>query len=196
MSGQFIGEIKLVGFNFAARGYSLANGTILSIAQNSALFSLLGTTYGGNGTSTFALPNLGGRTPIGQGQSPGTSNYVIGEVAGTESTSLTINNMPMHNHTALATTTILADQSSGNLSANPVGNWITVGQTGGATPAPMKQFTTLPDPNPPTGTMAAGTAATAVTIGIAGGSQPFGILQPFLALNYIIALEGIFPSRN
>src|SRR5689334_24076195 len=100
MSEPFLAEIVLFAGNFAPRGWAFCWGQILSIAQNTALFSLLGTTYGGNGQTTFALPNLASRFPIGAGQGPGLSNYTLGQLAGTESTTLTINNMPAHNHAA------------------------------------------------------------------------------------------------
>lgn len=95
----FIGEIKIFGFNFAPPNYQLCNGQIVSISQNTALFSLLGTTYGGNGQTTFALPDLRGRMPIGQGQGPGLPDYMMGEVSGTTNTTLTTANLPAHTHT-------------------------------------------------------------------------------------------------
>src|SRR5438105_10342167 len=99
MSEPFLGQIMLFGGNFAPRGWAFCNGQIMSIAQNTALFSLLGTTYGGDGITTFALPDLRGRAPVGQGQGPGLSNITLGEASGTESITLTIANMPGHNHT-------------------------------------------------------------------------------------------------
>src|SRR6476659_7582144 len=100
MSEPFLGEIRMVGFNFAPQGWALCNGQILSIAQNTALFSLLGTTYGGNGTQTFGLPNLQSRVPMHWGQGPGLSNYVIGEQTGTENVTILTSNLPPHTHTA------------------------------------------------------------------------------------------------
>ena len=177
MAEPFIGQIILFAGNFAIRGYALCNGQILSIAQNTALFSILGTTYGGNGQTTFALPNLQGRVPIHFGQGPGLSTYDLGEQAGVENTTLTLNNMPAHNHlmrtsssdgndSAPAPTTVPGVVKAGNTTANAY-----------TTAAPDTNFS----PN---------------AITISGGSQPFSILQPYLALNYQIALEGIFPSRN
>src|SRR5512140_216933 len=99
MSTPFIGEIVMFAGNFAPRSWALCNGQLLPIAQNTALFSILGTTYGGDGRTTFALPDLRGRVPVHPGQGPGLSNYVLGEMAGTENTTLLINNMPAHNHT-------------------------------------------------------------------------------------------------
>ncbi len=177
MAEPFIGQIILFAGNFAIRGYALCNGQLLSIAQNTALFSILGTTYGGNGQTTFALPDLRGRVPVHFGQGPGLSNYDLGQVGGTESITLNSNQMPAHNHL------VRTSSSDGNDSA----------------PAP----TTVP------GVVKQGTStANAYTsaandsnfrpdcVSQAGGSQPFPILQPYLGLNYLIALEGIFPSRN
>jgi len=169
MSEPFLGQLATFGFNFAPRGWAFCNGQILPIAQNTALFSLLGTTYGGNGQTTFALPNLQSRFPIHFGQGPGLSQYDLGEQSGTESTTLTINNMPQHTHNM--------NVSSGT-KVSPIA---TNNNFGGApiyTSAPLD------------------TVMVPGTLGLAGGSQPFSILPPYLALNWCIALEGIFPSRN
>lgn len=210
----FVGEIKAVGWNFAARGYAMCNGQILSIAQNSALFSLLGTTYGGNGQVTFALPNLQGRVPIHQGQSPGTSMFSLGEVGGVESTTLAINQMPMHNHTAVTTvtptyteptaaTTINVLTQPTSRQAGPANAFLTAGQDNNGVPvnnfAPVGGGTAnTMNPGVATTSLSGGSvAATAATqVGVNGGSQPFGIQQPYLVLTYLIALEGVFPSRN
>jgi len=172
MSEPFLGMIIIVPYNFAPRGWAFCNGQILSIAQNTALFSLLGTTYGGNGQTTFALPDLRGRFPNSAGQGPGLSNYDLGQVSGTESVTLTINNMPGHTHT-FAPPAVNDDASS----TIPVGN----------APATASANTFAPNP---TAAMAGGNT------GITGGSQPFSPMNPYLTLNYCIALEGIFPSRN
>jgi microcystin-dependent protein len=173
MSEPFLGQIMLVPYNFAPRGWAFCNGQILPIAQNTALFSLLGTTYGGNGQTTFALPDLRGRVPISSGQGPGLSDYDLGQVGGSETDTLTANQLPMHNHlvnvnadsgdSARVANTFLANASSDTPYVATMGN--------PATMAPQM-------------------------ISNAGGSQPFGILQPYLTLNYCIALEGIFPSRS
>lgn len=180
----FIGEIKLFGFNFPPRGYSTCAGQLLSIAQNTALFSLLGTNYGGDGQTTFGLPNLNGRVPVGMGQSPGTSNYVIGQVGGTESVTLNSNQMPMHNHSAVGISVNITVGSS-NDDAGAANNFISNSTSG------MGDFF---------GTVGStdvmGPAKVAGATAMAGGNQPFSILQPYLAINYSIALEGIFPSRN
>ena len=210
-----MGEIKAVGFSFAPVNYAFCNGATMSIAQNQALFALLGTTYGGNGVQTYQLPNLGGRAPIGQGQSPGTSNYVLGEVAGTESVTLTISQLPQHAHiaattvtptsTLAATTTIHALTAPSARAASPAGNVLTGGSvTISGTPTNVQNYAspgagtaaTL-DPSAATTTLSGGvTASATTTVQPAGSGLPVQILQPFLAINYIIAMVGIFPSRN
>jgi microcystin-dependent protein len=183
--------------SFAPRGWAFCGGQILAISQNTALFSLLGTTYGGNGQTTFALPNLFSRFPIGAGQGPGLSNYVLGQMAGTESTTLTINNMPAHNHLAgtlasqfTATTNVTSTTQSeptatsilgaANFPDSSTGSPVNVNSY-----APNNSTPTVSFPNPVTGATA-----------LAGGTQPFSIMPPYLAINWIIALEGIYPSRS
>lgn len=172
MSEPFLGMIATFGFNFAPRGWAFCSGQILPIAQNTALFSLLGTTYGGNGQTTFALPDLRGRRAIHFGQGPGLSNYDLGQVSGTETATLTVNQMPPHTH------------SFAPLSANFTAD---AGKPNGNVPASVSSYTSPANIN---GAMAPGNT------GPAGGGQPFSILDPYLALNFCIALEGIFPSRN
>jgi microcystin-dependent protein len=171
MTEPFVGEIKMVGFNFAPRGYALCNGQLMSIAQNTALFSLLGTTYGGDGQVTFGLPDFRGRVPMHWGSGPGLTPRVQGESSGSEAITLTQQQMPQHNHQVNAT-----NDSAG--SKTPLGN----------IPAFASGSTYV-------GTAANGTMAPAM-IGIAGGSQPHPNMQPYLVVTFIIALEGIFPSRN
>lgn len=181
----FIGEIKIFGFNFAPRGYAFCSGQIMSIAQNTALFSLLGTTYGGNGQTTFALPNLNGRVAIGQGQSGGTSNYQLGQIGGVENETMTLNNLPAHAHTLSAAAKIMVQVSGSKADSNsPAGSYL-----GTNTSTPV--YSETPDANE----FLAGTVAGGATDAI-GGNTPFSIVQPYLALNYSIALEGIFPSRS
>ncbi len=178
----FIGEIKIFGFNFAPISYMTCQGQILSIAQNTALFSLLGTTYGGNGQTTFALPDLQGRVPIGQGTGPGLPNYVMGQVGGTPTTTLISSNMPIHNHAAtginvrIPVTSASEDSSATN---NYIGN--AVNDTFGPTASP---------------TASLGAPVVSGSTAPAGGSQPFSIMNPYLGINYSIAINGIFPSRN
>ena len=168
---QYLGEIQLYAFGFAPQGWANCNGQLLPINQNQALFSLLGTTYGGNGTVNFALPNLQGKSMVHFGQSIGTSNYALGQTSGSTSVSLAINNMQAHTHTvnvgvntavgttAVATTNI-AGRANGFIEDAEVGSFL-----GG------------------------------VTSGSTGQNQPFSIANPFLGINHCIALQGIFPSR-
>lgn len=173
MSEPFLGMIIVVPYNFAPRGWAFCNGQILAIAQNTALFSLLGTTYGGNGQTTFALPDLRGRFPNSSGQGPGLSPYSLGQVSGTENTTLTINQMPQHIHAF----TPLANSNDAS-SAKPAGKFPAL--TPGNAYAPTQDGTTMGQQQ----------------VAPAGGSQPFSIMPPYLTLNFCIALEGIFPSRN
>jgi microcystin-dependent protein len=176
----FIGQILMVGFNFAPIGWALCNGQLLSIAQNTALFSLLGTTYGGDGVSTFALPNLQSRVPVHQGQGSGLSPYVIGSAGGTENVTLLATQMPSHNHL------INVNNTPGTL-PDPTRNIQAEAATGDPrNPTLISQFTAAA----PTGTMAP------TTVSMVGGGQPHANIQPYLTINFIIALQGIFPSRN
>jgi microcystin-dependent protein len=174
MAEPFIGQITGFAGNFAPRGWALCQGQILSIAQNTALFSILGTTYGGNGQTTFALPDLRGRVPIQEGQGPGLSPYTLGEAGGQENHTLLVTEMPQHNH-------LIAATNAGGNSQTPIGTFLATDAAGG---------TAGYSGGPANGNM----AATAVTL--AGGSQPHNNRQPYLCINFIIALQGIFPSRN
>ena len=176
MSDPFLGEIRLVGFTFAPQGWALCDGQLLSIAQNTALFSLLGTTYGGNGQTTFALPDLRGRVPIHPGQGPGLSNYVLGEQSGSENVTLNASQLPGHNHP-------LASSNQQGSSSDPSGYF----------PAVL---------NDPAGTIAvngylasSNSTLNPAAIGVTGGNQPHSNIQPFLCVNFIICLQGIYPSR-
>lgn len=169
MSQPFIGEIRLFGFDFPPKFWALCQGQLLAIQQNQALFSILGTTYGGNGVQTFALPDLRGRSPIHWGTGPGLPSVTLGEVAGTETQSLLTSQIPAHNHLAVATT--------GSPDApNPSGNYWAGGNQIYAA--------------------AADSAMSPGALANAGGSQPHDNMQPSLAMNFSIALQGIFPSRN
>lgn len=169
MSEPFLGEIRMFGFNFAPRGWAFCNGQLLAIAQNTALFSLLGTTYGGNGQTTFALPNLQGRVPLHFGQGAGLSSYSLGQSAGTETVTLTQSQMPAHGHVVTA--------NNGDATASRPANRF---PAGGGAYADSGDGTTM---NP-------------TVVATTGGSQPHNNIQPYLALNFCIALVGIFPSRN
>jgi len=177
----FIGQIMMVGFNFAPRGWAMCNGQLLSIAQNTALFSLLGTMYGGDGQTTFGLPDLRGRCAIGMGQGPGLSRYDQGEMAGSESVTLTQQQMPNHTHFVMASSSDgTQSDPSGAVIAN---NKVTIAR---GNTVPGNAFTQ----GVPTASM------NPQTIQAIGGNQPHENRQPFIAMNYIIALEGIYPSRN
>jgi microcystin-dependent protein len=167
MSEAFIGQLMLVGFNFAPRSWALCNGQLLAINTNTALFSLLGTQYGGNGTTTFALPDLRGRVPLHFGQGPGLSNQTQGGVAGVESLNLTTNQLPAHSHA------IPANAALGS-TAKPAG---AVASQGGSY-SPTSDGTKLADP------------------ALTGSNAAVSIMQPYLVLNWIICLQGIFPSRG
>lgn len=171
---QILGEIRMFAGNFAPRGWALCNGQLLPIASNEALFSIIGTTYGGDGRTTFALPDLRGRVPMHYGQGTGSSHYYRpGDSGGTATNTLTISNLPAHNHSVNAVT------EAGN-SASPTGNF----------PAGTK----LLDPEYSTG----GTPTTmhAGMIGTAGGNQPVNNMQPYQTVTFIIATVGIYPSRS
>lgn len=199
MSEPFLGEIIMFAGNFAPRGWALCNGQLLSVSQNSALFAILGTTYGGNGQTTFGLPNLQGRVPVHQGQSPGTSRYTLGEASGTENVTLTINELPAHNHTVALSGTGSVSVAQGVSSAN--GNTPTPGPTTVPAKVPggvsgiSAYSTTAPDT-----TLLPVSTTTTVNVngntGLTGSNLPVPIVQPFVVVNFIIATEGVFPSRN
>ncbi len=168
----FIGTIMLFGGNFAPRGWVFCQGQLLAISQFDAFFALIGTTYGGDGIQTFAVPDLRSRVPVHQGQGPGLSNYVMGQQAGTETVTLISNQIPIHSHTVGVSSSAA---STGTPSA-------------GVTLGVSTAETYIAD--------TADGSMNAQSIGLAGGSQPHDNLQPYLALNYVIATEGIFPSRN
>jgi microcystin-dependent protein len=193
----YLALIILFGGNFEIRGWSFCWGQLLSISQNSALFSLLGTTYGGNGTTTFGLPDLRGRMPIGWGQGPGLSNYAIGQTGGAESVTMLITNMPAHTHPVDASTlSVTPSASTAAGTAQTPGSSLvpatlpTIGNGPGATP--VNGYAALDK----TATLAPSIIGGNISVGPAGGSQPAPVMNPYLALTYLIALEGIFPSRN
>jgi microcystin-dependent protein len=170
MADPFIGEIRMFGGNFAPAGWAFCDGQLMPISENDALFNLIGTTYGGDGQETFALPNLAGRFPLHQG-----SGFVIGELTGTETVTLSVQQIPSHEHVLLATN----DPAS---SASPGSNVLASLPAAGTQSAYSSKT--------PTGTLDPG----AMTI--VGGSQPHDNMQPFLAVSFIISLFGIFPSQS
>lgn len=171
----------MVGFNFAPRGWAFCNGQLLSIASYSALFSLLGTQYGGDGRTTFALPNLQGRCAVGMGNGPGLTPRQIGEVIGQETVTLTPNEMPAHTHQLLANNTDgnTNDPTNSSLAKESV----TIERSAPA--FPVNGYNT-----------GAANVGMGASIGNAGGNLAHNNMQPSLAMNYIIALQGIFPSRS
>ena len=181
MSNPFLGEIRMFGGSFAPAGWAMCNGQLMDIAQNDALFSLLGTSYGGDGISNFGLPNLQGRLAVCQGNGQGLAPHTIGETAGTETVTLTTNQIPQHNHafqasTITATTTVPGATVLPAPPSIPAGHFFVINDN--TTPAPTMD------------------ALEAAACGTAGGSQPHDNLMPTLCVTFIIALNGIYPSRN
>ena len=174
MSSPFVAEIRIFPYTFAPRGWAYCSGQIMPISQNTALFSLLGTTYGGDGRTNFALPNLQGSFPIQSGTGPGLSNYVLGQVGGATTTTLTSQQLPAHTHGMNA-------QNSGGSSVSPTGNYTAQIGLRGAGLIYGSDATT--------------TALSAKAVTPVGGSQPHNNLPAFLTLSYCIALQGIFPPR-
>ncbi|RKP48113.1 phage tail protein [Trinickia fusca] len=204
MSDPYLGEIRMVGFNFAPYGWALCQGQILPVSQNQALFSLLGTTFGGNGSSNFGLPDLQGRGPIGTGTGTGLSPITWGEVGGQEEVTLTTNQLPTHTHASQSSSSSMT--STGTISIPA-----TTSSTGGTgTPSattvlgPMSQggragelySTSAPNVTlAPFGVTVMGDAPR-VTIGTTGNSLPTPLRNPYLGLTCIVALQGIFPTRG
>lgn len=177
MANPFVAEIRCFPFNFAPKGWAFCDGQILSISQNTALFSLLGTTYGGDGKSTFALPNLQGAVPLQQGQGPGLSLYDLGQSSGADFITLLDSEMPSHNHNVMS---VPANSGQVNTAANNVPGHVVTNTN------PTNVYITTPlnvtlSPN---------------TISPAGGSQPHNNMMPYLTLNFCIALQGVFPPRT
>lgn len=172
MSEPFVGEIRMFAGNFAPRGWAFCDGQLLAVSQNDALFSLLGTIYGGDGRTTFALPDLRGRIPIHAGSGPGLSPRSLGAKGGAEAVTVTVNQLPSHSHEPFAVSTDSADDF------NPAGKTLA---------ATSYDLYIEEDPD----VSMAGSAITQV-----GGSRSHGNLQPFLCVHFIIALFGIYPSRQ
>jgi microcystin-dependent protein len=178
MSDQFLAEIRIFASNFAPQGWATCDGQLLSISQNTALFSLLGTNYGGDGRVTFGLPDLRGRVPVSQGQGPGLSGYTVGEELGSDTITLLVSEMPAHTHGLDAEDPSIqgADQSA------PSPTSVLAASTGG--------FAYRPDASTQP------VAMNAAAVPPLGGSQPHNNLQPYLTLTFCIALTGIFPARS
>ena len=177
MANPFIGQITMFGGNFAPNGWAFCDGQLVPISEYDSLFSVIGTTYGGDGQNTFALPNLNGRLPIGTGQGPGLSPRTLGEAAGTETSTVSLGQMPGHTHAL----TLNASSGPGN-SASPAAAVLAV--------ADGARYASGTAPN-------AGLAGPSIALGNSlGGGVPHDNLQPFLAVNFIISLYGIFPSQS
>lgn len=174
MSEPFLAEIRMFGFNFAPRGWAMCNGQIMSISQNTALFSLLGTYYGGDGKTNFALPNLQASAPIHQGQGPGLTLRSLGETGGVQTVTLIQNEMPSHNHP------VGCDTGASSVAAPTNGMWATGGRG-----RPSAYSSNAPN-----------TAMSAQGFGVAGGSQPHNNMPPYLTVIFCIALQGIYPQRG
>ncbi len=171
MADPFVAEIRIVSFNFPPRGWAFCDGQLLPLSQNTALFSLLGTTYGGNGQSNFALPNLQGSAAMHPGQGPGLSLYDLGQVSGSSAVTLLSNEIPAHTHSALAA-------AVPGLQTTPANNALTRPPTGmGYAPAAAPQGLSAP-------------------LGVTGGSQPHNNMQPYLTMNFVIAMQGVYPPRT
>jgi microcystin-dependent protein len=210
MAEPFLGEIMQVGFSFAPRGWTTCQGQIVSIAQNSALFSLLGTTFGGNGQTTFGLPDARGRVFVGTGQRPGGGTYDMGQMAGTENMTLTSANMPMHTHAATFAgspvtptgTATLSVMTGATTQTNVPTDGAMLSQPANIGPQPVKIFVPAGTTGTPVnlaGVEVSGAEFTPtgnVTVTPTGGSTPFPIMQPYLGVTTVIALNGVFPSRN
>jgi microcystin-dependent protein len=173
MSQPFIGEIRMFAGSFAPAGWAFCDGTPMPISENDALFTLIGTTYGGDGQETFNLPDLRGRAPVHMGQGSGLSNYVIGEMAGVEQVTLTTQQIPTHTHALVASTNLAQDTSPNNKVVGQIG--------GGALPYIQDVVDSNLSPQ---------------AIAPVGGSQPHENMQPFLTISYIISLFGEFPQQN
>jgi microcystin-dependent protein len=176
VTNPFLAEIRIFGFNFAPTGWAFCNGQLIPLSQNTALFSLLGTTYGGDGKSNFALPNLQGAAPMQPGQSPGTSLYDLGQTGGETAVTLTASEVPGHTHSlqASARTADLDAPGPANALARSTPGYIYKQPAGAATPQPLGAGVLTP----------------------AGGSQPHNNLMPYLTLNFCIALQGIYPPLS
>jgi microcystin-dependent protein len=175
-----IGEIRMFAGNFAPRTWAFCDNRIISISTNTALFSILGTTYGGNGQTTFALPDFRGRVAVGTGTGPGLPNVQLGEKSGTPTTTLTTAQMPAHNHAITGSVTPQA-AGDGNLGSDPNGRRVGPGNFYSGSAGELANMAP---------------AVTNLSVAVNGGSQPFSIMQPYLGMNYVICMFGIFPSRD
>ena len=192
----FIGQICIFGFSFAPKGWALCQGQLMPLSQNTALFSILGVSYGGDGRSTFALPNLQGNAAVGAGEGPGLGEYSIGETGGEAAVKLLSTEMPHHNHAFVASTAAATAQSpQGNLLASATRPFVHAGgeaEAEVAAPGPTQIEANFYSANPGS----AKTALASSAIAPLGGNQPHNNMQPYLTLNFCIALQGVMPQRS
>lgn len=194
-----IGEVRMFAGNFAPRNWSFCQGQLLAISSNTALFSILGTTYGGDGRTTFALPDLRGRVPIGPGTGPGLSPHQIGQKGGVENVTLNVTEIPSHTHTAQGTADLpveIKTNSAEGSTPNPGNNYLaqSVKPAGRDQTEPVNTYSESEDGTLLKGGTASGTLQ--VQVGNTGGNQSHTNMQPYLGIHYIICMQGIFPSRN
>lgn len=173
MADPFVAEIRIMGFNFAPKGWAFCEGQLLPISQNTALFSLLGTTFGGDGKSNFALPDMQGRAPMHPGQGPGLSLYDLGQTSGTETVTLLTSEIPGHNHTMSFNSNVIGKSN------------LPEGKVFAKSGIPDASVYSTNQPNKQGGELAP-----------VGGDQPHNNMQPYLVMNFLIALQGIFPPRT
>ncbi len=195
-SDSMIGSVAMFAGNFAPRNWAFCAGQLLAINQNQALFSILGTTYGGDGRTSFGLPDLRGRAAIGEGTGPGLSPRPLGQRSGAQTHTLNILEMPVHSHAAQTTVTVGIGANNGNATISSPTNGSTLA-TPGATVSRNFSPTLGYNDQAPNVLLNGGAASSATTtVFNSGGSQAFNIMQPYLVLNYIICMFGTFPSRN
>src|SRR5437667_5602050 len=180
MADPFVAEIRIVPFNFAPKGWAWCDGQLMPISQNTALFSLLGTTYGGDGKSTFALPDMQGNAPMHPGQGPGLSLHDLGEMSGSETVTLLESEIPSHSHTLMSVTSFAGSAN------DPTGNVLAKATTG----TPLNAYIPFAQGSTPLAAMAF------QAIAPTGGDQPHNNMMPYLTLNFNIALQGVFPPRT
>ncbi|MNH23750.1 Phage Tail Collar Domain protein [compost metagenome] len=196
MAESYIGEIRMFAGNFAPRGWQLCQGQILSISTNAALFSILGTTYGGDGRVTFGLPDLRGRVPVGVGQGPGLNNVQQGEQGGINTQTLTLSNAPANVVQIPGPTlsiAIPAVEGDANASAPSTGAVLAKATDSAGTGAAVEVYSNA---TPNTTLQPFTVTAPPVNVNVGGGSTPFSVQNPYLGMNFIICVEGIYPSRN
>lgn len=186
----YIGQVQIFGFSFPPRGWAACNGSLVAISQNSALFSLLGTVYGGNGQSTFGLPNLCSRVPVGVGSNTqGLQQTALGQVGGTQTHTLISTEMPIHTHSVGVTVNVNASTNTDGTTIPATGSYF-------ASLSGVSKGGLYSSSAGTTVQLGSNAATATATCGAAGGSQAFDILNPYLGMNYCIALQGVFPSRN